>query len=99
MLQILTLRRKIQLQLDLRWVAKTLIAGSATAAAVAALELVKYSKFMLPVYALIGVIVYLVMLRGLRTVNAEDLELLRRFLGRRLALIGRTLGFILLPSD
>jgi O-antigen/teichoic acid export membrane protein len=98
-LLILILSRKITLELDLRLVAKTLIAGTTMAAVVVAVQLVEYSKFMLPLYALVGTVVYLIMLRLLKTVDASDLNLLRRFLGKRLLLLSSILSWVLLGTE
>jgi O-antigen/teichoic acid export membrane protein len=97
-LQFLVLKRKKSVDLDFRMVAKTFIAGTIMAAVVAVAELLYYGKFLLPVYALIGTVVYLLMVRSLRVVNAADLELLRNLLGRRLASVSGILGRILLPD-
>jgi O-antigen/teichoic acid export membrane protein len=93
------LSRKIALCLDFRWITKTLFAGCTMAAIVFAVQLVHYSKFMLPLYVLIGAIVYLVMLRLLKAVDRNDIELVRGFLGKRLELLSRGLSRILLAPD
>jgi hypothetical protein len=77
-------------------VAKTIVAGATMAAVVMVVQMVVYSKFLLPLYASIGVVIYLVMFRLLKLVEGDDLRLLRRFLGKRLWPVSDILSFILL---
>ena len=98
-LQFFAVKRKISLRLDFQLIIKTLIAGTTAAAVVVAVQLLKYSEFMLPVYVTVGAAVYLMMLRLLRAVDANDFDLLRKFLGKRLALIANLLESLLLPSN
>ena len=98
-LQFFVVKRKISLRLDFQLIIKTLIAGTTAAAVVVAVQLLKYSEFMLPVYVTVGAAVYLMMLRLLRAVDANDFDLLRKFLGKRLALIANLLESLLLPSN
>ncbi len=98
MLMLLILRRKMTLQLDLPLVSKTLVAGVTMSAVLSAVQLLYYSKFMLPIYVLIGGIVYLVMLRLLKTINKADIDLLQRVLGKRLSPIGKIAGRIMSSS-
>lgn len=99
MLQGVLITRKIRLKFDVRSVVKILAAGISSAGVIVLLELVKYSKFMLPVYVIVGTFGYLILLRFLRAIDADDLELLRRFLGKRLLWFARLLDWILLASD
>jgi O-antigen/teichoic acid export membrane protein len=92
-------RRKVELQLDLPTIAKTLVAGVAMAVVIEAVQVVEYSKFLLPLYAFIGAMVYLIMLRFLRAADTADLDLLRHFLGKRLHMVSSVLSWILLPRD
>ena len=69
------------------------------AAVLFAVQLIRYSKFMLPSYVLIGATVYLLMLRVLKVVNAEDLKLVRDFLGERLSVVSRILSWIVVKAD
>ena len=66
------------------------------AAGVMAVQMVGYSKFLLPLYATIGVMIYIIMFRLLKVVDSDDLRLLRRFLGKRLWPVSDILSFILL---
>ena len=98
-LTILVVSRKMTLQVDILAVAKNLVASTIMAILLVAFQLMIYSKFLLPVYVLIGAIVYLIMLRLLRAVNPSDLSLLRGFLGPRLSLVSNVLSWIILPED
>jgi O-antigen/teichoic acid export membrane protein len=98
-LTILVVSRKMTLQVDILAVAKNLVASAIMAIVLVAFQLMIYSKFLLPVYVLIGAIVYLVLLRLLRAVEPADLSLLRGFLGPRLSLVSTVLSWIILPKD
>jgi O-antigen/teichoic acid export membrane protein len=98
-LQLLALKWKIRLKPDYRLIVKTLLAGTLVAVVVAGVQLLKYSEFMLPIYVIVGAVVYLMMLRLLRAVDADDFELLRRFLGKRLSFLAGLLEWTLLPSS
>jgi O-antigen/teichoic acid export membrane protein len=94
-LQFLVTKRKISLRLDFRLVEKTLLAGTVMAAIVAAMQLVYYSKFLLPLYALVGAVVYFFMLRLLKIAEPADLDLLRDFIGKKFAIVSGILTWIL----
>jgi len=96
-LQFLLLRRKTPLDIDFRTVTKILLAGAVMAVLVGAAQLVHYSDFMLPIYGLIGMVIYLLMLRFLKVVDAADLDLMRHFLGKRFSIISRIIRWALLP--
>jgi len=95
---VLVLKSRIDLQLDVRMIAKTMLSGVTMAAALFVVQLVRYSKFLLPLYVLAGGIVYIVMLRLLKVVNSSDLELLNDFVGEKLSLLARILGWMLLAN-
>ncbi len=90
------LNRRIRVELDLEAIAKSLIAGTIMAAVVIGTQLVVYSKLLLPIYALVGVATYLLMLRLLRAVRSEDISVIRGYLGNRLAFASDLLSRILL---
>jgi O-antigen/teichoic acid export membrane protein len=92
------LKSKIGLQLDLTMIAKTMLSGATMAAALFMVQLARYSKFLLPLYVLVGGIVYIMMLRLLKVVHTSDLELLDDFLGKRLSLFARILSWMLLAD-
>ena len=90
------LSRRITLQLDLAAIAKILTSGLVMAAAVVAVQMVHYSKFWLPVYLLVGAVAYSIMLRLLKVIRKDDLELLSKFLGPRLGFIAAPIHFFFL---
>jgi len=98
-LMVVLLGRKITLQLDRPMIIKTLIASGTMACAILAVQLVHYAAIMLPLYVLVGMMVYFLMLRLLKAVNESDIELIRKFLGARLTMVSRILGWLLLPRD
>jgi len=96
---LLILRKKITLQMEFPIIVKTLIAGMTMAVVLLAAQYVHYSKYFLPAYVLIGGAVYLATLRLLKAVDLADVDLLRRFLGKRLIPISGILSWILLPTN
>jgi O-antigen/teichoic acid export membrane protein len=98
-LTIIFLRREITLQLDLRSIAKHLFAGGTMALVILAVELVKYSKLLLPVYVLVGAVAYSILLRLLKAVDASDMYLLSRLLGKNLSPVSQILSWILIGTD
>jgi len=95
---VIILRRKMTLDLDLHTVAKTFIAGTVMAGVLLGVQLIYYNKFMLPAYILLGGVVYLLMLRLLKTMSLEDMNLLRSFLGKRLSPVCNIITWILVPD-
>jgi len=96
---LIIIRRKITLHIDPPIIAKTLIAGITMAAVLLAAQHIHYNKFFLPAYVLIGGAVYLVTLRLLKAIDLADIDLLRRFLGKRFLPISSILSWILLPKN
>ncbi len=94
-LTILILARNMTLRLDFEAIAKS-HAGIVMAATILTVQMTMYSKLLLPAYALIGVIVYLAFLRLLKTLRQEDIDLIRSYLGNRLAFAANLLCWILL---
>jgi len=89
--------KMIPLNLESRSILRTLFAGIVMAVVVYAVELVRYGKLLLPVYVAVGGVVYLVMLRVLRAVDIEDVELLRGLLGERFAPLCELFSWIVAP--
>ena len=98
-LTVFVVSRKMTLQVDIVAVTKNLFASTIMAIVLVAIQLIIYSKFLLPAYVLIGAIVYLILLRLLRAVEPADLSLLRGFLGQRVSLVSDMLSWALLPKD
>jgi O-antigen/teichoic acid export membrane protein len=76
-------RRKIPVKLDYQAIIKSVVASGTMALIMEAIQLLYYSRFLLPLYLVVGVLVYLLAMRALRAVNTADIELLRQTLGPR----------------
>lgn len=98
-LTIFVVSRKMTLQVDILRVTKNLFASTIMAIVLVAFQVVVYSKFLLPVYVLIGAVVYLILLRLLRAVDPADMSLLRGFLGPRLSLVSNVRSWVIQPKD
>jgi len=77
------LKRKIPVKLDNQAIMKSVLASAVTAASMEALQLVYYSRFLLPLYLIVGLAVYLLALRVLKALNPADIDIIRRMLGGR----------------
>jgi O-antigen/teichoic acid export membrane protein len=85
------LRRTIVVKLDLRAVLKSMVASGGMALVMEALQLFYYSRFLLPVYLLVGFLAYLLGMRALKAMTPADIDLIRRMLGPR---FGRMCDFL-----
>jgi len=94
-LTIFVLERVGAMGIDVEMAWKSLAAGAAMAAAIIAIQMLIYSRILLPVYVVIGVIVYMLLLRVLHAVRMHDIELIERYLGPRLEFVARLLCVIL----
>jgi O-antigen/teichoic acid export membrane protein len=90
-ISILILRRLLNIRLDLKAYSSSLIAGLVMAAVVLTVQFVFYSKYLLPVYVLIGALVFIAVLRLTRIVTEDDLRLLSEFLGPDLSFLTKLL--------
>jgi O-antigen/teichoic acid export membrane protein len=90
-------RRKITVKLDSPAILKSVVASGGMALVMETLQLLYYSRFLLPVYLLVGLIVYLLMLRALKAMSAADIDFLRRMLGPRFSRICNLLSRLLVP--
>ena len=97
-LTILFLRRKLRLNLDLVTMFKILVAGLIMAAVVVAVQIPLYSARLLPLYIVIGGVVYLTALRVLKAVKQDDIDLLGKYFGHKLRFATGILRWILLPK-
>ncbi len=82
-LTILFLRKKLTLKFDLGMIVQTLAAGVIMATVVMAVQIQFYSQYLLPLYLVIGAVVYILALRLLKAVKQEDIDLVRRHFGHR----------------
>jgi O-antigen/teichoic acid export membrane protein len=74
-------RRKILVKLDFQAIMKSVAASGAMALSMEALQLLYYSRFLLPLYLIVGALVYLLAMRALRGMNRGDIDLIRQMLG------------------
>ncbi len=96
MMTILVLRRTMTFRLDTELMAKSLVAGSVMAVVVWFSELLAYDPYLLPLYVFVGTATYLVMLRLLRAMRPDDLDLFRSYLGERFGWFAELIGKIVL---
>lgn len=68
---------------DFEALGKSWVASSIMAVAVLGSQFLLYSKYLLPLYVLVGGVVYLIMLRFLRAVKAHDMNLVKAFVGEK----------------
>jgi len=94
-LTIIALRRKNAVSIDVTTLWKTLVAGGVMAVVLVLVQMVYYSMILLPAYVVLGGILYLAALRLLKAVREHDIELIRRYLGTRLAFVSKVLGALL----
>jgi O-antigen/teichoic acid export membrane protein len=85
------LRRKIVVKLDSQAILRSIVASGGMALVMEVLQLLYYSRFLLPVYLLVGLLAYLLGMRALKAMDATDIDLLRRMLGPR---FGRICDFL-----
>jgi len=92
-------RRKIVVKLDTQAILKSIVASVGMALVMEGLQLLYYSRFLLPVYLLVGLLAYLLGMRELKAVSTADIDLLRRMLGPRFSGICDLLSRLVVPYD
>ena len=97
-LTIIALRRKKAVSIDLTTLWKTLVAGGVMAGVLVLVQMFFYRSFLLPVYMVLGGIIYLTALRILKAVQEHDIELIHKYLGTRLSFVSKILGAILIAK-
>ncbi|MGP8128055.1 MAG: oligosaccharide flippase family protein [Candidatus Bathyarchaeia archaeon] len=97
-LTIVVLRRKNAVSVDLETLWKTLVAGGVMAGVLVLVQMVVYSRILLPAYMVLGILVYLAALRLLKAVRAHDIELIHKYLGTRLSFVSKLLAAILIAK-
>jgi O-antigen/teichoic acid export membrane protein len=91
-------RREIAFKFDSKAILKSILASGGMALVMEALQLLYYSRFLLPVYLLVGLLAYLLGMRALKAVSAADIDILRRTLGPRLGGMCGLLSRLAVPS-
>jgi len=87
--------RNMSIELETGTVFKTGVASLVMVAAIVGIELLRYDLLLLPLYVAVGVFVYLLLLRILRVVDHNDVDLIRGFLGEQLSFVSAALSWIL----
>lgn len=94
-ISIVILRRSMKLRFDMSAYRRAWVAAFLMVVIVVGFEVVLYSKFLLPLYVIVGVAVFMLSLRLLHAVNGGDISLLSSFLGPRTKLLANLLGKVL----
>jgi O-antigen/teichoic acid export membrane protein len=97
-LVLVAVHNKLGLRIDKEGIWKSNVAAIVMAGTLMVLQFFMYRELLLPVYAAIGLAVYLAMLRLLKAVHEEDVELIRRYLGRRLSFVAKSLRILVAPA-
>ncbi len=97
-LTLAVLRRKNAIQIDIKTMWKSLVAGGVMAGVLVIAQMILYSRILLPAYVVLGGIVYLAVLRILKAVQGHDIELIGKYLGSRLGFVSKVLGAILVAE-
>ncbi len=95
-LTIVVLKRTMSFRIDVESVLKSLVAGSVMAAVVILAQSFAYNMILLPLYVVVGAVTYATMMRLLRAIRHEDLDLIRGYLGERLGWLADFIGSIML---
>jgi Membrane protein involved in the export of O-antigen and teichoic acid len=87
LLTIFAVRKRIPIKVDGEAIWKSWSAAFVMFGVVWFVERIHFSPYLLPLYIVVGTIVYFVALRCLRVVNENDVELIRNFFGKRATVI------------
>jgi O-antigen/teichoic acid export membrane protein len=98
-LTIVILHRSKAMLLDLEAIWKSVVAGAVMAGVLVLVQMVVYRTILLPAYIVLGLVVYLILLRLLKAVRRHDIELIERYLGSRLGFASRLLGVFLVTGS
>jgi O-antigen/teichoic acid export membrane protein len=86
-LTIFALKSRISVGFDIEAFWKSLVSSGVMAAIVLLVQAHYYSRYLLPAYVVVGGFTYFSMLFVLRTINAQDVQLLHEYLGPRFQFI------------
>jgi len=85
--------KTIKIEIDRKAAAKTLLSSTIMATAVILTQQITYNKLLIPLYITIGAATYAASIRALKTLNHEDIQLLKEITGEKTAkLITKILG-------
>lgn len=93
-LTIIVVKRKNYLGIDAEGLWKSAVAATVMASVIILVQFFEYSRFLVPLYIIIGVGVYVGMLRLLKTFHEEDIELFRLYLGPRLTFVSKFIRIV-----
>jgi O-antigen/teichoic acid export membrane protein len=92
--------RKLRLRIDTQALWKSWVAGLVMAGILILVQLIAKSAVLIPVYVVLGMLVYMLSLRMLHAVVDKDLEFLKRFLGNKIGSpVSRLLKTVLIPRN
>jgi O-antigen/teichoic acid export membrane protein len=86
-------------QMDFPGIAKAWASSIAMAAAVYGVQAIWFSKYLVPLYVLVGGATYFFLLKVTRAVKESDVELFEIFLGTRLRLLAKPVRYLLSSSS
>jgi O-antigen/teichoic acid export membrane protein len=75
----------VKIQIDKKTLTKTLTASTIMAATILILQQILPDTHLLPLYILAGAATYIALIRTLKVLNGEDIQLLRQVIGKRAA--------------
>ena len=88
------LSKIIKIEIDYKTGLETIFSSIVMAIVVIEVQQVLYSKFLLPLYVVLGGIIYVLMIRLLKVINKEDIQLIQQIAGEKLATyMAKILGF------
>jgi hypothetical protein len=96
---LLVLDRRKAMGLDVEAIWKSLVAGIVMSVVLFGAQMILYSRLLLPVYVVLGGITYLAVLRLLKTVRKDDLDLVSRYLGSRLGFARKLLAMMVVSDQ
>lgn len=79
----------VKIRLDWRTLTRTILSSAIMASIVFIIQQIIYSKDLMPLYILSGVIIYLISLRILNVLNDEDFQLIKQIAGEKIALYAK----------
>ena len=96
-LSVILLRRKLLVSFDMKALRNSIVASAAMALVMWLVQIVWYKPLLLPLYVFCGGVTYLVVLRVLRAVSKDDIDLLSKVFGQRFGAVVRLASYVLLP--
>jgi len=93
-LTVVILRKHVSIELDKEAILKGWAAAFIMVLVVGLVEQLFFSRYLVPVYVIVGGVVYVLVLRIMKVVNERDIQLVREFMGERMAPLGDFLAKI-----